>query len=52
MDPFWGDRGTLLRILQNLFTNAINYSPPGETIEVGFEYLKSPEIEFLVYHGL
>jgi len=25
-----------------------NYSPPGETIEVGFEHLKSPEIEFFV----
>lgn len=48
MDSFWGDRGILLRILQNLLTNAINYSPLGETIEVGFEYLKSSEIEFFV----
>ncbi len=49
MDSFWGDRGILLRVLQNLLTNAVNYSPPGEAIEVGFEYLKkSLEIEFFV----
>jgi len=45
---FWGDRGVLLRVLQNLLSNAIHYSPPGETIEVGFRYLKSREIEFFV----
>ena len=45
---FIGDRGILLRVLQNLLSNAIQYSPPGETIEVGFEYLKSPKIEFFV----
>lgn len=45
---FWGDRGILLRILQNLLTNAINYSPYNETIEVGYEYLKSQEINFFV----
>jgi len=44
----WGDRGILLRVIQNLLTNAINYSPSGEAIEVGFEYLKSPEIEFFI----
>ena len=48
MDFFAGDRGILLRVLQNLLTNGINYSPPGEAIEVGFECLKSPEIEFFV----
>ena len=48
MDFFWGDRGILLRILQNLLTNASNYSPYGEAIEVGFEYLKSPKIQFFV----
>ncbi len=47
-DFFWGDRGILLRVLQNLLTNAITYSPSGETIEVGFEYLKPPKIEFFV----
>lgn len=45
---FWGDRGVLLRILQNLLSNAIHYSPHGETIEVGFQYLKSGKIEFFV----
>jgi len=45
---FWGDRGVLLRVLQNLLSNAIHYSPPGETIDVGFRYLKSREIEFFV----
>ena len=45
---FWGDRGILLRIFQNLLTNAINYSPPDNTIEVGFEYLPSSEIIFFV----
>ena len=48
MDFFSGDRGILLRVLQNLLTNSINYSPPGEAIEVGFECLKSPEIKFFV----
>jgi len=47
-DFFWGDRGILLRVLQNLLTNAIDYSPPGEAIEVGFEYVKSPKIQFFV----
>jgi two-component system sensor histidine kinase KdpD len=45
---FGGDRGVLLRVLQNLLSNAIHYSPPGETIEVGFQYLKSGKIEFFV----
>jgi len=47
-DFFWGDRGVLLRVLQNLLTNAINYSPPDETIEVGFDFLKSSKIIFYV----
>ena len=45
---FWGDRGLLLRVLQNLLTNAINYSPYNGTIEVGYEYLESHEINFFV----
>ncbi len=44
----WGDRGILLRVLQNLLANAINYSPAGETIEVGFDYLRSSKIQFFV----
>jgi two-component system sensor histidine kinase KdpD len=45
---FLGDRGILLRVLQNLLSNAIQYSPSGETIEMGFEYLRSPKIRFFV----
>jgi len=45
---FSGDRGILLRVLQNLLSNAIQYSPPGEKIHVGFEYLKSQKIRFFV----
>lgn len=45
---FWADRGILLRILQNLLVNAIDYSPFGETIEVGFNCLKPKKIEFFV----
>ena len=47
-DFFWGDRKLLIGILQNLLTNAISYSPPGETVEIGFEYLNSQKIEFFV----
>ncbi len=45
---FWGDRGVLLRVLQNLITNAINYSPEGENIELGYKFPKPGEIEFFV----
>jgi len=48
LDLFWGDRGILLRVLQNLLTNAIHYSPSGENIEVGFYYPSLLEIEFFV----
>jgi two-component system sensor histidine kinase KdpD len=48
LDHFWGDRGILLRVLQNLLTNAIHYSPSGEQIEVGFYYPSTLEIEFFV----
>jgi K+-sensing histidine kinase KdpD len=47
-----GDRDVLLRVLQNLLSNAVQYSPPGETIEVGFQCPGSSEIEFYVKdHG-
>jgi two-component system sensor histidine kinase KdpD len=49
---FGGDRGILLRVLQNLLSNAIQYSPPGETIEIGFQHLTPQKIEFFVEdHG-
>lgn len=44
----WVDRDILLRILQNLLSNAIQYSPAGETIQAGFHYLETREIEFHV----
>ncbi|MFZ5572613.1 MAG: ATP-binding protein [Thermodesulfobacteriota bacterium] len=33
---FYGDRNLLLRVMQNLMVNAIQCSPQGERIEVGF----------------
>ena len=47
-DVLWGDRGMLLRVMQNLLTNAIKYSPVGETIDVGYEYQKSHKVKFFV----
>lgn len=47
-DFLWGDRRILLRVIQNLLINAINYSPTGERVEVGFHYLKSQKIEVFV----
>ncbi len=37
-----------MRVLQNFLSNAIQHSPAGETIEIGFEYSKSPKISFFV----
>jgi two-component system sensor histidine kinase KdpD len=45
---FSGDRSVLLRVLQNLLGNAMQYSPPGEKIDVGFEYIKASKIRFFV----
>ncbi len=39
---FMGDRQLLLRVLQNLLSNAIDYSPEGATIETGY-YMDDPE---------
>ncbi|MBW2129749.1 MAG: GAF domain-containing protein [Deltaproteobacteria bacterium] len=44
----WADRDILLRILQNLLSNAIQYSPAGETIEAGFHFPDKSKIEFYV----
>ncbi len=43
-----GDRAILLRVLQNLFTNAIRFSPHGETIEVGFKHVDNEWVLFYV----
>jgi two-component system sensor histidine kinase KdpD len=45
---FSGDRSVLLRVLQNLLGNAMQYSPPGEKIHVGFEYVKASGTRFFV----
>jgi len=37
-NPLKGDRGILLRVMQNLLTNAIHHSPEGETIMAGYAY--------------
>lgn len=47
-EDLWADRGILLRILQNLLTNAIGFTPPGSTIEVGFEDLTHSKIKLFV----
>ncbi|MBW2266256.1 MAG: hypothetical protein JRF28_08890 [Deltaproteobacteria bacterium] len=48
---FMADRGILLRVLQNFLSNAIQHSPAGETIDIGFEYSVSPRISFFVKDG-
>ncbi len=48
VEPFWGDRGVLLRVLQNLLMNAVSYSPEGETVRVGFGYPAPGAIRFTV----
>lgn len=45
---FSADRGVLLRILQNLLTNAIRYSPERQAIRVGFDYPEPSKIRFFV----
>ena len=47
-EPLFADRDILLRVLQNLLTNAIGFSPPGSEIEVGFEDLNHARIKFFV----
>jgi two-component system sensor histidine kinase KdpD len=56
------DREIMLRILQNLLSNAIQYSPASENIEIGFQYPAANQIRFFVqdhgpgipsqYHGI
>lgn len=43
-----GDRGLLLRVLQNLLTNAIHHSPPGAEVEAGFELEENGAASFFV----
>ncbi|MDY6824808.1 MAG: ATP-binding protein [Thermodesulfobacteriota bacterium] len=43
-----GDSAYLLRVLQNLITNAISYSPAGETVEVGVNPTDEGGLAFFV----
>jgi two-component system sensor histidine kinase KdpD len=43
-----GDRGLLQRVLQNLLTNAIQYSPADKPVTVGYSYLGTSNIRFFV----
>ncbi|MFC1592069.1 ATP-binding protein [Thermodesulfobacteriota bacterium] len=43
-----GDRTLLVRILQNFLTNAIQYSPQGAEITVGYAFPKIGQVEFFV----
>ncbi len=47
-EAFWGDRGILLRVLQNLLSNALSYSPEGKAVVVGFDYPDDGVIRFFV----
>jgi len=43
-----GDRGLLLRVVQNLLTNAIQYSSSGDTVVTGYSAEASNKIRFYV----
>lgn len=47
-EPLLADRDILIRVLQNLLSNAIQYSPVGETITMGFDYGDTKNILFKV----
>ncbi len=48
----YGDREILLRILQNLLMNAIQYSPRGKIVEAGCRFMENDSVEFFVKdHG-
>ncbi len=42
------DKGILLRVLQNLLTNAIQFSPSGESVSSGFDTIADNKILFYV----
>lgn len=47
-EKFYGDRGLLVRVVQNLLMNAIHYSPEGKTIEIGITVTGTDSIQFYV----
>ncbi len=46
-----GDRGILLRVMQNLIVNAIQHSPAGEFVEVGFTHTVDGVLLHVQDHG-
>jgi two-component system sensor histidine kinase KdpD len=42
------DKGLMLRVLQNMLTNALQYSPEGETVQLGYSYENASRIRFFV----
>lgn len=49
---FWGDRTLLLRVIMNLLSNAIGFSPEEDTVEAGFDIPEKDKIRFFVKdHG-
>ncbi|MFH0727438.1 MAG: ATP-binding protein [Pseudomonadota bacterium] len=45
---FYGDRGLLVRVLQNLLMNAIQHSPEEKAVEIGYEMEENGRIRFFV----
>jgi two-component system sensor histidine kinase KdpD len=45
---FYGDRGLLVRVLQNLLMNAIQHSPEGKAVEIGYEIEANGRIRFFI----
>jgi len=45
---FYGDRSLLVRVLPNFIINAIEYSPRGECITIGYDSRSDEEITFFV----
>lgn len=48
---FPGDRGILLRVMQNLLVNAVQHSPHGTRVEAGFDYSDDAVIFYVQDQG-
>lgn len=47
-NPFFGDRAVLLRVIQNLLSNAISHSPANSVVSLGYKNVPRKRIEFFV----
>lgn len=47
-NSFWGDRGLLVRVMQNFLVNAVYHSPRESSVEAGYEYPADGKITFFV----